>query len=80
MGWGAASGLQVSDFHLPSAWLCRPETHKWKGLEIWTFDLLIPQSVQSSDVQVYNDQDLQQGGGGNTEGGSSTSELAPEQC
>lgn len=77
MGWEAACGLQVSNFHLPYAWVCRPEAHRWKGLEIWTFDLLIPQSVQSSDTQVDNDQDLQQGGGENTEGSSSTSELAP---
>lgn len=25
------------------------EAHRWKGLEIWTFDLLIPQSLQSPD-------------------------------
>lgn len=37
------------------------EAHSWKGLEIWTFDLLILQTLQSFNLYVYHDWDLQRG-------------------
>lgn len=44
------------------------ESRRWKRLEIRTFDLLIPQSLQSPDLYVYHVQDLQQGPGGEWQG------------
>lgn len=41
-----------------------PEAHRWKRLEIWTFDQLIPPSLQNPDLYVYHVWGLQQGPGG----------------
>jgi hypothetical protein len=49
----------VSGF-LPSVCLSLGSAnHRWK-LKIGGFDLLIPQSLQSSDLDVYHNMDLQQ--------------------
>lgn len=62
MGWEAALGLQASACICPEPGFAN-QGWKARRFRFGLFGLLILQGFQSSDLYIYHDGDLQQGGG-----------------